>query len=59
MRAAFTLREKRAYKKKAMLNATFWDPLAFLPKIALQGAGGGGSTKSLALASAVKKERER
>jgi len=47
------------HKNEAMLDATFGDPLAFLPKIGAQRAGNGGSAKSLALASAVKKGRER
>ena len=59
MRAAFPLREERVHENKAMLDATFGDPLVFLPKIGAQGAGGGGSAKSLALASAVKKGRKR
>jgi len=59
MRAAFTLREERAHETEAMLDAAFGDPAAFLPEIVAPGAGGGGAAKSLALASAVKKGRER
>ena len=58
MCAAFTLCEEKACENEAMLDATFGDPSAFLVEIVAQGAKGGGSTKFLALASAVKKRRE-
>jgi len=59
MHAAFTLREERVHENEAILDATFRDPSAFLSKIGAQGAGDGGSAKSLALVSAVKKWRKR
>jgi len=59
MRAAFTLCKERMHKNKAILNATFGELSAFLPKIGAQGERDGGAAKPILLSSAVKKRRER